>query len=124
MRGSFFRQKKNPRLHEKTIGQRGRNPIRFRLAYGLLIHTQVTYRIGGMLARPGGVDNPLNTSTALGENRQSAWIRAPSTLVAHGVDPVPTNGTIMTFHVVPHDEASIVLEKEGPTSITKSMLLR
>ena len=39
------------------------------------------------------------------------------------VDPIPTAGTVMAFHIAPHQEASLVLEKTAPADITPSMLL-
>ena len=45
------------------------------------------------------------------------------TIELRGVDPVPTANTPMAFHIVPHEEASLVLEKVAPANITTSMLI-
>ena len=45
------------------------------------------------------------------------------TVELRGVDPVPTAGTVMAFHIAPHEEASLVLEKVAPVNITTSMIL-
>ena len=45
------------------------------------------------------------------------------TVELRGVDPVPTAGTAMAFHIAPHEEASLVLEKTAPMNITTSMLI-
>ena len=45
------------------------------------------------------------------------------TIELRGVDPIPTTGTAMTFHIAPPQEASLVLEKIAPTNITPSMVI-
>ena len=45
------------------------------------------------------------------------------TIDLRAVDPVPTANTVMTFHIVLHREASIVLEKIVPGNVTPSMLM-
>ena len=45
------------------------------------------------------------------------------TIELRGVDPVPTANTVMGFHIAPHEEASLVLEKIAPANITTSMLI-
>ena len=45
------------------------------------------------------------------------------TIELRGVDPVPTTNTVMAFHIAPHQEAPLVLEKVAPTNITPSMLI-
>ena len=45
------------------------------------------------------------------------------TIELRGVDPVPTAGTVMGFHISPHQAASLVLEKTVPANVTVSMLI-
>ena len=45
------------------------------------------------------------------------------TIELRAVDPVPTANTLMTFHIIPHREVSIVLEKIVPGNVTPSMLM-
>ena len=45
------------------------------------------------------------------------------TIELRAVDPVPTANTLMTFHIAPYEEASLVLEKFAPGNITSSMLI-
>ncbi len=45
------------------------------------------------------------------------------TIELRGVDPVPTASTVMAFHIAPHEEASLVLEKVAPANITAAMMI-
>ena len=45
------------------------------------------------------------------------------TIDLRAVDPVPTANTLMTFHIIPYREASLVLEKIVPANVTPSMLM-
>ena len=45
------------------------------------------------------------------------------TINLRAVDPVPTGGTVMNFHIVPHQQAALVFEKTVPDNITPSMII-
>jgi hypothetical protein len=46
------------------------------------------------------------------------------TVELRGINPVPTSGTLMTFHIAPQDNVALVLEKFAPSNISPSMILR